>query len=294
MGPIEQPWELAGAGGESILGDAHLPAGDACGTLLIGHGFMGYKDYGLMPLLADAAARDGWAAHRFNFSHSGMTNRIETFERADLFELDTWRKQAIDLRAVLSALHRGELPGGGRPVVVFGHSRGGVTALLTTRWMLDESDPALPDALITAAAPAASHRMTQEQTASMRDAGHLERKSGRTGQSLRIHRGWLDEQLADPDWHAVLTAAGRVAVAEIPWLILHGSGDDTVPLVDGEALRDASGCRARMQVIDGASHTFDCPNPAPRDVTTVNTRRLIESTLAFADTVRGRAISAGA
>ncbi|MEL6980775.1 MAG: alpha/beta fold hydrolase, partial [Pseudomonadota bacterium] len=174
----------------------------------------------------------------------------------------------------------GELENGGRPVVVFGHSRGGVTALLTARWMLDENDPALPDALVTAASPSATHRMTDEQAAAMRDAGFLERKSGRTGQTLRIGRGWLDEQLDEPAWHDALVAAGRVAVADVPWLILHGSGDDTVPVTDGEALREASGGRAEMRVVDGASHTFDCPNPAPRDVATVNTRRLIEATLA--------------
>ncbi|MEM6756482.1 MAG: alpha/beta fold hydrolase [Planctomycetota bacterium] len=293
VGATERPWELAGAAGETILGDVHRPVGEARGTLLICHGFMGYKDYGLMPLLADAAAKRGWVAHRFNFSHSGMTHRLETFERDDLFARDTWRKQAIDLRTVLVALRSGELDGGGRPVVVFGHSRGGVTALLTTRWMLDENDPALPDALVTAASPSASHRVTQEQAEALREAGYLERKSGRTGQTLKIDRRWLDEQHDDPDWHAVLTAAGRVAVAELPWLILHGSGDDTVPLADGEALLEASGGRAELRVVDGASHTFDCPNPAPREVTTVNTRRLIEATLAFAGEVRDRSVSAG-
>ncbi|MEM9251970.1 MAG: alpha/beta fold hydrolase [Planctomycetota bacterium] len=286
MGPTEQAWEIVGAEGEAILGDVHLPVGAAHGTLVICHGFMGYKDYGLLPRLADAAARDGWIAHRFNFSHSGMTNRIETFERPDLFERDTWRKQATDLRAVLTSIERGTLASGGRPVVVFGHSRGGVTALLTTRWMLDERDSAAPDAQVTAASPAASHRMTDEQAEAMRTTGYLERKSGRTGQSLRIHRDWLDKQLADPGWHAMVTAAGRVAGADIPWLIVHGSNDDTVRVADGEALRDASGGRAKLSVIDGAGHTFDCPNPAPSDDLPVNTSRLIESTLAFAESVR--------
>ena len=54
--------------------------------MLIAHGFKGYKDYGMFPRLARVAAETGFVAHRFNFSHSGMTDRIATFEHPDLFD----------------------------------------------------------------------------------------------------------------------------------------------------------------------------------------------------------------
>ena len=101
-----KPWSIPGAEGEVILGDCHLPAGEARGVIIIAHGLKGYKDYGMFPVIARACAAGGLIAHRFNFSHSGMTNALETFARPDLFERDTWNRQVHDCRAVVEAAGR--------------------------------------------------------------------------------------------------------------------------------------------------------------------------------------------
>ena len=103
-------WTLPGADGEAILGNAHRPDGEPVGVVIIAHGFKGYKDYGMFPRIAETMCDAGFIAHRFNFSHSGMTNTIETFERPDLFERDTWNKQVFDCRAVVAAINDGKLP----------------------------------------------------------------------------------------------------------------------------------------------------------------------------------------
>ena len=77
---------MEGYDGGSIIGSAHLPEGRPRGVAVVAHGFKGYKDYGMFPRIAAALADRGLIAHRFNFSHSGMTNAIATFERPDLFE----------------------------------------------------------------------------------------------------------------------------------------------------------------------------------------------------------------
>ncbi|MEO0588712.1 MAG: alpha/beta fold hydrolase, partial [Planctomycetota bacterium] len=278
-------WELAGANGEAIFGDAHLPEGEARGTLVICHGSMGFKDYGMLPRLAEAAAAWGWAAHRFNFSHSGMTRAIERFERPDLYRVDTWWKQAFDLRAVLKAVRSGALAGGG-PVAVFGHSRGGVTALLTTRWMLDEDDADRPDGLITAAAPAKLMRLSEAEVAQAKREGVLARRSNRTGQTLEMDRVWIDEQEADPAWHDALSAGARVCDAGLAWLILHGDADETVPIDEGRAFHERSGGRAELRAFAGANHVFDCPNPPPPMAELPETTRgVIDATRTFCRTI---------
>ena len=120
-------WSIPGADGEAIIGNAHLPDGDPAGVVLLAHGFKGYKDYGMFPRIAQTLAEAGFLAHRFNFSHSGMTDAIKTFERPELFEKDTWNKQVFDWRQVDSAIRSGTLAGQGLPCVIFGHSRGGAT-----------------------------------------------------------------------------------------------------------------------------------------------------------------------
>jgi hypothetical protein len=79
-------WSLPGSDNELIFGTSHLPAAGRTpvGVVLLCHGFKGYKDYGFFPHLASSLARDGFIAHRFNFSHSGVTPIYETFARIDL------------------------------------------------------------------------------------------------------------------------------------------------------------------------------------------------------------------
>ena len=49
-------WTLPGAAGETILGNTHLPATTPRAAAIIVHGFLGYKDYGFFPTIADTLA----------------------------------------------------------------------------------------------------------------------------------------------------------------------------------------------------------------------------------------------
>ncbi len=286
--PPSEAWSIPGADGEPILGDCHRSDGEPVGVLLCCHGFKGYKDYGFFPRLAASAAKAGLIAHRFNFSHSGMTNRIETFERPDLFERDTWNRQVADLAAVSGAVARGELPGAGLPQAWYGHSRGGVTCVLTAGRRATEggtSEPGdggavEPTGIVAAAAPAGACNLDEDQKAMLRRAGRMASPSSRTGQVLHVGAGWLAEIEADPRRHDPLEMA---RATRCPVLLIYGTADATVPVADGRAYAEALGDRGRLVTIDGASHTFDAPNPLPADQPPPEaTRRMIDETTAFA------------
>jgi alpha-beta hydrolase superfamily lysophospholipase len=275
-------WTLTGSDDQTIFGNTHHPEGTPVGVMLICHGFKGYKDYGFLPHVAAAAARAGFIAHRFNFSHSGMTERIETFERPDLFEKDTWGRQVFDLQCVARAVSQGHLAGQGLPMVIFGHSRGGTTALLAMREVFDGqvTDAAEPAALITAASPDYCCNLDSDQQRQLREAGRLEIPSSRTGQMLAIGKDWLAEQEAEPERFDPRRAASRI---RCPVLILHGREDPTVPVTSAHELAQAVGDTAQLQLIDGASHTFNAANPLPLDQTPPKaTQQMIEAACAFA------------
>ncbi len=276
-----QRWTLAGSDEQTIHGNTHLPGGGAAGAMLICHGFKGYKDYGFFPALARAAARRGMVVHRFNFSHSGMTDRIETFERPDLFERDTWGRQIKDLMTVAAACRDGQLPGGAQPMQVwFGHSRGGVTALLTAARSVQTTGAVRPAGLVTAAAPCISAALSEQERQRLRQQGFVESPSSRTGQALRIGRAWLDEIEADP---AAFDPLDAIARFECPALVVHGDEDQTVPVDAAHALAEAGAVRARVVVIEGAGHTFNCPNPLEQDQPIpAATDRLIDLSCDFA------------
>lgn len=272
-------WTISGADDQPIVGNAHLPADSPRGSVIISHGFKGYKDYGFVPYLARQIAAAGFIAHRYNFSHSGMTDNFATFEKPQLFERDTWGKQITDLLAVNSAIADNTLPGAGLPCTWFGHSRGGVTTILAAAKAYDENLPALPHAIIPASSPDTSCRLDVEQRDLMRKLGHLSSPSARTGQNLRIGLPWLDEIEANPDAFDPTIAIARVLC---PSLIIHGSADATIPPEAAQRLAQAAGDRARCEIIDGGSHTFDCPNPLDDDAAAPpQTQRLAQLVTTF-------------
>lgn len=278
-------WSIPGADGQPILGNTHVPEERPEGVLLIAHGFKGYKDYGFFPFLARAAAMRGLVAHRFNFSHSGMTNRIDTFERPDLFEQDTWGKQIQDLGLVARAAADGTLPGPGSegPIVWFGHSRGGVTALLTaSRVFHGEALPGTPrpGALVCAAAPHVACNLDDSQRTLLHRQGYLESPSSRTGQELRLGRRWLEEMEADEPAFDPLKA---IALIPCPVLLVHGAQDSTVPVEAATLLRRAGGPQVALEVIPGATHTFNAPNPLGPDAEPPpETERFVQTVCDFA------------
>ncbi len=257
-----QFFQIAGADGQTIRGNVHLPLCESAGPqplLLVCHGFKGYKDYGFFPHLTARLAETGLAAIRFNFSHSGIDDDPSTFGRPDLFERDSWSRQLVDVQAVLGAARAGELPGSERidptRVALLGHSRGGVTVMLTAgAEPIDET----VKAVISIAAPASADNLGRVQKWTIRRKGYIASPSSRTGQELRIGRNWLDDIEQNRQRLDLPAAVGRIRA---PLLLVHGSADASVPVACAEELaRCYSGVADRL-ILDGVNHTLNCANP---------------------------------
>jgi len=273
-------WTIPGAEGQPILGATDTPSDEPGGVALIVHGFLGYKDYGMFPRIARELAGAGIVAHRFNLSHSGMTDAIETFERPDLFERDTWNKQVTDIDAVIDAVAAGEIAGRGLPLVILGHSRGGVSTLRCAARRFRAGRRPLPAGLITLATPDSCCAWDESRKRQMLDRGFEEITSNRTGQTLRIDAAWLREQIADPEAHDVLAHVRDIAC---PLLVIHGEADPTVPSEAARNIVDAAGERARLVLIEDANHVFDTPNPMPPDAEpSASLRTVLEEVTGFA------------
>lgn len=251
-------WTIGGSEALPLFGDTHVPDGASHACLVLLHGYLGYKDYGFIPVLAERLARSGVTVHRFNFAHSGMTNSIVTFERPDLFERQTWNAQIYDALCVIDAVRAGRLRGQGLPMVLAGHSRGGVSALLTAGRHRKRLGLA---GAVTLAAPSACCGLSEETQGAWLESGRLIATSNRTGQQMSISSRWLEEQIADPVGHDVLFQTAQMGV---PLLAIHGSADESVPVACVHQIVAAAGDEARALVLRAGNHVFGMPNPPDR------------------------------
>ena len=240
-------WKIEGSGGEAIHGTTHETQGDPKCNLIIAHGFKGYKDYGFFPWLANKAALAGAITHRFNFSHSGMLGGDGPFGRPDLFEVATWNTSVDDLKTVISHCSTPHLR-----TILLGHSRGGVAILLAAgRGAIDV------DHLIPLSAPSTCNPLSEEMQLTMLKEGRIESASSRTDQRLCIGRVFLDEQLADPESHDLLTLVANI---DVPISVIHGEDDETVLVSSGEAIAKVAK-NATFESIHKGNHVFNTENP---------------------------------
>lgn len=246
-----EEWTIEGSRGNPIYGTMHSPNERAKGVVLLAHGFMGYKEYGMFPWLAQQFAELGYIAHRFNFSHSGMLPGDGPFERVKLFEQATWNRQVEDIEILVSAVKKPDMP-----LYLFGHSRGGVSTLLSLGRRVVEADGA-----IVLSSPSHCLTMTKEQQESLLAAGSMELPSGRTGQTLHAGKAFLHEQLEDPEGHDLLALASTI---DVPVLVVHGDKDPTVPPSCGEELQSVLE-NGTLAFIPGGNHVLNTTNPFPVD-----------------------------
>jgi pimeloyl-ACP methyl ester carboxylesterase len=117
----------------------------------------------------------------------------------------------------------------------------------------------------------------------MREQGYIESPSSRTGQTLRVGKQYIEEQLADPEAHDVLKQTARI---RCPLLIIHGENDPTVPASSAHELKAAAGDDAETLIIPGADHVFNTPNPFPPEAApSPQLAAMLEAAIAFAKRV---------
>lgn len=250
--PTTRSLQLPGALGDILLDIRTGDPRSARPAVLILPGFKGFKDFGPFPALGERLARAGFTSIAISVSGSGVDPAGE-FTRLDRFARNTISHELHDLDAVLASLDRGALgvpkPGS---VGLIGHSRGGGVSLLFA-----DRRPRI-SALVTWAAVGSLRRWTPEETAAWRSRGETSVLNARTGQQLPLSTDLLDDverNAADFDLSA---AAARLTT---PWLLAHGTGDETVSFTEGQALADAAGDRAETLWLEGATHGFGGVHP---------------------------------
>lgn len=208
--------------------DIAFHGGTKLGTLVVlGHGVTGNKDRPLLIALAEGLAAKGWPCLRLSFSGNG--------ESEGKFEESTISKEIEDLSAVLATVPQE------KRIAYIGHSMGAAVGVLTASRRMDIQ------ALVSLAG------MTHTADFVAREFGDLEPGKGCMWdeEDCPLSVAFVDDLKSIGD---TLNAASQT---NQPWLLIHGTTDDVIPLKDSQDAFHAAKCRKELLEIPGAGHVFE-------------------------------------
>lgn len=261
-----------GANQKESLYDLALPE-DWNGKLIVFiHGYMGYKDWGCWNLVSDFFVSNHYGFLKYNVSHNGVTASNPTsFDDLEAFSINSYAKEVADCDAILEQIKTdfSLLP----DIYLIGHSRGGGIALL------ESTHPLVKKIATWAAISSIGDRFPSgSDLAAWKNEGYYYRQNARTHQEMPHHYVQYEEFLMHEDR---LDIEAHCRDSKKPTLIIHGSGDTSVPIAEGKKL--AEWLNVPLTIIPNANHTFGSAEPwtqgeLPSDLLTV-----CKHTLAFFD-----------
>ena len=192
---------------------------------VLGHGVTGNKDRPFVIALAEGLAATGIHALRFSFAGNGASE--------GRFADATISKEVEDLGAVLSTLD-------GYSVCYVGHSMGGAVGVLRT------SRDERIRLLVSLAGMVHTHAFAEREFGEeVPDEGCMWDEP-----DCPLSQAYMD------DMAQIDTVVERGAEIAVPWLLVHGSEDDVVPIDDSHDILARASDNAELVVIDGADHVF--------------------------------------
>jgi len=231
---------------------------------VISHGYRGYKDWGLLLLVAQRVAAEGIPAVTFNFGSSGITDREGTFGEPERFRKGTYGDQLDDLDRVIEwAVRRVEPSESGSHVAggdasgdatrsprvgLIGHSRGGALSILHAA-----SDPRVR-CVAALASPSRIGVWPDPYYETWKRGEPVELHDFRTKARLRLGPELYQDFVAQRARYDVLAA---VESLRAPLLLVQGDRDRSVTLEEAHELRDhAPPSITEYREIAGEGHNF--------------------------------------
>ena len=199
-------------------------------VVVIVHGVTGQRDRPWARDLAAALTASGIAVVQFSFSGNGASE--------GRFEDATPTKEVEDLGSILDAF-------AGWRVACIGHSMGGAVGLLRAG-----RDPRIAVLVVP-------RRHGSRASFMQRHFGQLRPGDAMLGKPTCPWNRNLEE-----DARRIGSLTNVAGGIRIPWLLVHGTADELVPLQDSVDARAAAGGRPELVAIEGADHRFTGAHPA--------------------------------
>ena len=217
--------DIRNSHGESLDYSFHQGEADSKHIVVLGHGVTGNKDRPFVVALAGGLAAAGIAVLRFSFSGNGGSE--------GRFIDSTISKEVEDLGSVLDALSD-------YSVCYAGHSMGGAVGVLRA------SQDKRIDMLVSLAGMVHTKTFAQTEFGDVTpDEGFMWDKP-----DCPLSSTYMDDMT---QIDSVVDRGSRITV---PWLILHGTEDDVVPIGESREIFENANEPKELIELEGADHVF--------------------------------------
>lgn len=246
-------------------------------VVIFSHGFKGFKDWGPFDLVADKFAEAGFVFVKFNFSHNGTTvDHPMDFADLEAFGNDNLSIELDDLGVVIDWVFSDDFPAREEcakdNLYLMGHSRGGGISILRAR-----EDVRVKKLCTWGSVNEFSKFWAPEELEKIKRDGVIFVGNARTKQMMPIKWQLYENYFANLDRLFVPDAVRQLT---IPFLIVHGSKDETVPVafaVDMHSWNPAS----KLLVLENGNHNFGGRHPWTNETMPGDLERVVAETITF-------------
>lgn len=261
-----------------IVGDAtYIPSEHPLPVVIFCHGYKGFKDWGAWNLIAEAFAEAGFFFLKFNFSHNGGTvEQPIDFPDLEAFSKDNFSQQLTDLDDVLNfAIQHKDWKNKANTssISLIGHSRGGGIALIKA------TEDARVTKLITwAGISDIGFRFPKaEKLEKWKNEGIFHVENKRTLQQMPHLYQFYEDFITNQERFHLKSVLKKL---HKPYLIVHGTSDDTVSNYEAETLFNYAH-QPKMKWIANANHVFGAKHPWSENTLPDASSKLINESIAF-------------
>jgi dienelactone hydrolase len=245
--------------GRPFLADVYYEkSGTPKPIIIFSHGFKGFKDWGPFDLLANKFAEAGFVYVKFNFSHNGTTvDHPMDFVDLEAFGNDNITIELDDLGVVVDWIISTEFPVDNNEldrnnIYLSGHSRGGGISILKAR-----EDARIKKICTWASLNEVGKYWTKEELDKIKRDGVVYLPNARTNQMMPIKWQMYENYFANLNRLYIPDAVKQI---NIPFLIIHGTKDETVPVECAQEMQDWNK-NAQLFLIENGNHVFGAKHP---------------------------------
>ncbi len=270
-----EKFSIPSASKKNITGDLRFcTTKEKIPVVIICHGFMAFKDWGMYPFVGESFAKNNFASVTFNFSHNGISNNLNKITDYKNFEENTISKEISDLKILLNEIETGSLNKNFfnlDQIFLVAHSRGTGIAVLET------ANNKKIKLLATWSPISTFDRWTETQKLRWKQNGFLPATNNFSSHPLKIGIELLNNIESNKNKFNIFSAAKKISV---PWLIIQGMEDLITPPKETEKIFSvANKDKTKYILLEKVGHLYNAMNKSKDDFQTIS--HILDITINF-------------